>query len=723
MKIIKQFYASIILTILFLCIHVVIACAGMNYSEANTNIVNVDDGYISVTGEAVGRNGTTGGQQKLTAISAAKIIAQRRLFELIGNIKITENETIKDLEFKSDVVKTAITGLIRAARVTNQKWIENVATVEIQICLGTSYKCSSNPNLTSVLKNALNISDLSFLSKGNSHQVIHNGVQFTSEPLNNKPQSLSAPPNLVASVNFSEPSGNNILDAEETGKLTVNVENNGKGDAFDVSLELAASKYLAGITYNKKVNVGKIEAGKIVSKEIPLNTTDDLPTDNLSFTIEVKEANGFDAQPSKISFNTHAFEPPSLVVADIGINDQNGGTKVEPGKLIDVVARIQNIGRGEAHNVMVDVQKGDNVFFGPDSQTHFEIGSLVSGKFTDIKFQFLTNNRIKNGDSVPLSIKLSESHPRYGASRQLALVMNAPQKSAQEFVVKATEQEHKASIQLAGGLSIDVDTNIPEGKKAGEYDIAVVIGNKSYSLSGSPDVEYAVHDAQMMKEYLTRTMGFQPDNIIYEENASLSKFNEIFGTERNYKGKLFKHVKAGESRVFVYYVGHGAPDLETQDAYLVPVDANPQYLRDNGYRLQTFYDNLAKIPATRMTVILDSCFSGNSEKGMLFKGMSPALVKVKKELRGPDKATVITSAGTDQISVWYPEKRHSLFTYYFLKGISGDADYNKDGKIDVGEMKRYLADKVPYMANRLKGYDQQPVVNGDPTDVLAVLIK
>ncbi|MEK7243450.1 MAG: caspase family protein [Thermodesulfobacteriota bacterium] len=155
--------------------------------------------------------------------------------------------------------------------------------------------------------------------------------------------------------------------------------------------------------------------------------------------------------------------------------------------------------------------------------------------------------------------------------------------------------------------------------------------------------------------------------------------------------------------------------------YFVPVDANPRDLKSNGYRLQTFYDNLAKIPAKKMTVVLDACFSGNSEKGLLFKDISPALVKVKKEFQGPANAVLITSAAVDQVSTWYREKRHSLFTYYFLKGLQGEADINKDLKITVGEMDHYLKEQVPYMARRLTGIEQQPVVTGNPADVIAVL--
>ena len=532
---------------------------------------------------------------------------------------------------------------------------------------------------------------------------------------------LISPPSLATSITFSDPSGNNVLDAEETGKLSIKLENTGSGDANEVNLDITATKEFSGLTYDKSVKVGNIPAGKSITKDILLKTTDDLPSDNLSFTVEAKEANGFDAQPVKISLATRAFEPPSLIVADIGINDQSGGIRVEPGKLIDVVARVQNVGRGIARNVVVDVEKGDNVFFGPGSETRFNLGDLLSGKFTDVRFQFLTNNRIKNGVVVPLTIKIAEAHPRYTITKSLTLVMNAPQKSAQEFVVKANETERTGEIRVAGGLSVDVDMDIPEGTNAGKYDVAVVIGNRNYGASGAPDVEYALRDAQIMREYLTRTMGYAPNNILYSEDASLTKFNELFGTERDYKGKLFKFVKPGESRVFIYYVGHGAPDLETNEAYFVPVDANPQYLKSNGYRLQTFYENLGKIPAKQMTVVLDSCFSGNSEKGMLFKNVSPAMVKVKAGVNGPDKAVVMTSAGLDQVSSWYPEKKHSLFTYFFLKGLQGEADPGRTGKVTVGGMRKYLQENVPYMARRLTGNEQQPLVTGNDDEVLAVV--
>lgn len=280
----------------------------------------------------------------------------------------------------------------------------------------------------------------------------------------------------------------------------------------------------------------------------------------------------------------------------------------------------------------------------------------------------------------------------------------------------------KPETHPTGAGSVDVDQNIPEGQKAGKYDVAVVIGNRNYSASGAPDVDYAHHDAQTMRAYLTRTMGHDPDNIIYVEDATFTRFNEIFGTERTHKGKLFNYVKEGKSKVFVYYVGHGAPDAESSEAYFVPVDANPQMLKISGYRLQTFYDNLAKLNAVKVTVVIDACFSGATQKGTLFKGTS-ALVRKEKAAQQPQNALVITSSSGEQFSSWYPEKRHSLFTYYFLKGLQGEADSNKDGRITVAEIREYLGEHVPYMARRLTGNEQVPQTQGNDADVFVRLIR
>ena len=57
-----------------------------------------------------------------------------------------------------------------------------------------------------------------------------------------------------------------------------------------------------------------------------------------------------------------------------------------------------------------------------------------------------------------------------------------------------------------------------------------------------------------------------------------------------------------------------------------------------------------------------------------------------------------------------------MFTYYFLKGLKGEADTNKDGSITVGELEGYINDEnnnLPYVSRREFSRPQKAVVQGD----------
>ena len=73
------------------------------------------------------------------------------------------------------------------------------------------------------------------------------------------------------------------------------------------------------------------------------------------------------------------------------------------------------------------------------------------------------------------------------------------------------------------------------------------------------------------------------------------------------------------------------------------------------------------------------------------------------------------------MSSWYEEEGHSLFTYFFVRGLQGEADRDQDRVISAREMMAYLAEEVPYWARRLNGRDQEPLLVGDEDIVLARL--
>lgn len=258
----------------------------------------------------------------------------------------------------------------------------------------------------------------------------------------------------------------------------------------------------------------------------------------------------------------------------------------------------------------------------------------------------------------------------------------------------------------------DVDINIPKAKDKNPLGVAVIIGNKDYQDKDIPSVDYALHDARTLRRYLIESFGFLEENILYYENASQADFNALFGTSTNPKGLLNNYVKPGESDVFIFYSGHGMPDIEQKTGYFVPVDGHVSVISLNGYALNTFYENLSQMPYRSLTVLIDACFSGASEKGSLIQQASPIYIKTKNKVISRENTLVFLSSTGDQISSWYPEKNHSLFTYYFLKGIQGEANENQDKKLTLAELKEYIDKEVIYKARRLHNRTQTPEIYG-----------
>jgi hypothetical protein len=70
---------------------------------------------------------------------------------------------------------------------------------------------------------------------------------------------------------------------------------------------------------------------------------------------------------------------------------------------------------------------------------------------------------------------------------------------------------------------------------------------------------------------------------------------------------------------------------------------------------------------------------------------------------------------------------HSLFTYYLLKGLRGEADTNRNGKVTFGELTGYVRQKVAWAAKTQFNQEQRPLIlpqlkPDDPTASLVLTI-
>ena len=116
---------------------------------------------------------------------------------------------------------------------------------------------------------------------------------------------------------------------------------------------------------------------------------------------------------------------------------------------------------------------------------------------------------------------------------------------------------------------------------------------------------------------------------------------------------------------------------------------------------------------------MDACYSGQARGGeTLIASARPLALKAQTTIF-PTGFNVFAASQSDQISSSSPspDLKHGIFSYYLMKGMEGDADANKDGKITLGEMQGYLAENVGRQAGMMSRKQELQLI-GDPNRVL-----
>ena len=113
-------------------------------------------------------------------------------------------------------------------------------------------------------------------------------------------------------------------------------------------------------------------------------------------------------------------------------------------------------------------------------------------------------------------------------------------------------------------------------------------------------------------------------------------------------------------------------------------------------------------------MVLDSCFSGEGGRSVIAKGMRPVGLSVENSILASGKTVVLAASAGDQVANGYEQRGHGLLTYFFLKGLQGDADQNKDGTLELAEVYTYLKPQVERVARREFNNEQTPQLLGNP---------
>lgn len=249
-------------------------------------------------------------------------------------------------------------------------------------------------------------------------------------------------------------------------------------------------------------------------------------------------------------------------------------------------------------------------------------------------------------------------------------------------------------------LTSDIDIDIPDTNRNSSNTLALIIANESYSREAA--VEYAENDGKALSIYLNRVFGVPESNISLVHNATLNDIRIALSELENKCLAL-----NGDASVILYYAGHGVPDEQNREAFLLPVDG---FGTDSstGFALSELYRRLENLPSMQTIALIDACFSGSQRNGNMLSSTRGVRIKPKKSnVKG--NLVVISATKDDESAFPYEDKKHGLFTYFILKKIQ-----EMKGNVSLGEIAEYVNKKVKQTSVIKNNRIQTPTVTVSP---------
>lgn len=544
---------------------------------------------------------------------------------------------------------------------------------------------------------------------------------------------FTLPPNLFVRLSYFDDNNNGILEAEENSNLVLAITNKGKGPAQGMKVNISTQYYAPALTIGNEVYIRILNPEETKEVIFPINAGSQVKTGEHKLQINVSEHFGYDMDPALLKLTTLEYQKPKIAFSGLEIFDKGDGTmaiiedgQLQAGEMVKVKLVIQNIGDNVAKDVKYNLNTTDkNIILTEGSG---QIPSLQIGEVKEIWVSLSPNKRFEEKDNLPVFLTVTESKGTGDLTNmQLPLALNQRPPKTETLTFKADLNKIKGQVAIFEYSSDKYTSNfsakdinaVPLTKTKRSNAVAVVIGVENYKNIGH--APYATRDAEIVSRYFKDALGI--GNVITHTNDEVAGFffDEIFDPAA---GKLMREVTPNVTDVFIYYSGHGIPEKDGKNVFLFPSDGKIEMLEKQGYSLNKLYENLSKLNAHSVTVILDASFTGSSRASESLTAENISNIKdvvIKEPVIKPwvlnESFRVLASSTNDQTSLGFDAAGTGLFTYFLCIGLQGEADLNNDKIITAGEMEKYLNKNVTETSRRISG-EQTPVLYGNPDLVL-----
>jgi hypothetical protein len=217
---------------------------------------------------------------------------------------------------------------------------------------------------------------------------------------------------------------------------------------------------------------------------------------------------------------------------------------------------------------------------------------------------------------------------------------------------------------------------------------SVIVGISDYEGSFS-DLRFADNDAKIFYNNLINAFPIETKNgsvkLLLNENATCQNIQSALKS-------VFLQANENDYVIF-YFSGHGSPGNFAPSNY-------SQERLSHDFVKSCFKQSKAKYKLC----IADACFSGSIGNTTNQYASQEAYIRLKDSKLG-----VIMSSKSYQTSQETSDLKQGVFSYFFIKGMRGAADLNKDTYVTVGELFLYTKQTVSQRSNGA----QVPVVFGN----------
>ncbi len=499
------------------------------------------------------------------------------------------------------------------------------------------------------------------------------------------PSAVSTTPNLeLHGVVFLDEDENDIINYKESCEIKFAINNSGSGLARDVTVIIKQlNKAISALSFQESITLGNLGPQQEVPVSIPIRSTGITSSDVAEFSIQIVEADGWDAARQSITVKTQELLEPGLLITSAEFFSESG--QLMPNEGIELRVKVTNMGPGNAADIKVqfELPNDPNCFPLGDGNQEFALENLKIGDSKDFNISFITNRRYMT-NQLPIKLDISESHRKYGIDTILVGEMNSTKTAGTTIEIQPRiieqpiitekpsvqqneypDQAENQVVQTRGGGDPLKGLGFEEAVKdmnIGLY-FALIIGIDNYQ-GAWPPLQNAVHDARSVETMLRTKYKFDQFETLYNEMA----------TEKNILKKmewLIENVTENDN-LLIFYSGHGTLNELINRGYWVPADAKTTETADliSNSEIQIY---LRAIKSKHTLLISDACFSGDIFRG---ETLTFPLVRTERYYRqqhARPSRRAITSGSIEPVVDGGPEG-HSVFSYFLLESLERNED-------------------------------------------------